>query len=69
MDREGNYNVKVGFAEPRKDGGSNAMLANVIEYGKHGQPPHPFLIPAKSQSKNEAIEAMKAKLQSEVDGI
>ena len=22
---------------------SNAMLANVLEYGKHGQPPKPFL--------------------------
>ena len=47
MDREGNYNVKVGFAEPRRDGESNAKLANIIEYGKHGQPARPFLKPAK----------------------
>ena len=26
IDREGNYNVKVGFAEPRSDGRSNAMI-------------------------------------------
>ena len=32
IDREGNYNVKVGFAEPRSDGRSNAMIANVLEY-------------------------------------
>ena len=29
VDRDGNHNIKVGFAEPRSDGGSNAMLANV----------------------------------------
>ena len=34
-DKDGNHNVKVGFAEPRSDGGSNAKLANILEYGKH----------------------------------
>ena len=63
------WDVKVGFKEPRSDGGSNAKIANVLEYGRHGQPPRPFLKPAKSQSKNAAIEAMKAKLESEVDGV
>ena len=43
QDRKGNYNVKVGFSEPRSDGGSNAKIANIIEYGKHGQPARPFL--------------------------
>ena len=42
VDRDGNHNIKVGFAEPRSDGGSNAMLANIIEYGKNGQPAKPF---------------------------
>lgn len=68
LDRNGNYNVKIGFAEPRRDGGSNAKLANIIEYGKHGQPAKPFLKPAKSQSKGLATEAMIHKLESEVDG-
>lgn len=63
------WDIKVGFAEPRRDGGSNAKIANILEYGKHGQTPKPFLKPAKSQSKNAAIEAMKAKFESEVDGI
>lgn len=63
------WDIKVGFAEPRSDGGSNAKIANILEYGKHGQTPKPFLKPAKSQSKNAAIEAMKAKFESEVDGI
>ena len=69
MDREGNYNVKVGFAEPRRDGESNAKLANIIEYGKHGQPPRPFLKPAKSAAKSECVQTMIDALQREVDGI
>ena len=69
QDKDGNFNVKVGFSEPLPDGKSNAMVAGVLEYGKHGQPPRPFLKPAKSQSKNAAIEAMKAKFESEVDDV
>lgn len=69
MDRDGNFNVKVGFAEPHSDGVSNAMLGNIIEYGKHGQPPKPFLKLAKSASKSACIEAMKRKLEDEVGDI
>lgn len=63
------WDIKVGFAEPRSDGGSNAKIANILEYGKHGQPPKPFIKPARTQSRKAAIEAMKAKLEQEVDGI
>lgn len=69
MDRAGNYNVKVGFSEPRRDGDSNAKLANIIEYGKHDQPPKPFLKPAKSAAKGACMEAMKAKLEEEINNI
>lgn len=69
MDQDGNYNVKVGFDEPRRDGSSNAMVANIIEYGKHGQPPHPFLKPAKSAARAPAIAAMKNKLEDELRGL
>jgi len=69
MDREGNYNVKVGFSEPRRDGTSNAMLANVLENGKHGQPAKPFLKQAKSAAKDACITAMKTKLEEEIDLI
>ena len=34
LNRDGNHDIKVGFAEPRSDGGSNAKLANILEYGK-----------------------------------
>ena len=69
QDKDGNFDVKIGFSEPRSDGSSNAMVASVLEYGKSGQPPRPFLKPAKSAAKNECIEAMKAKLESEVENI
>ena len=69
LDKNGNYNVKVGFDEPRRDGSSNAMIANIIEYGKHGQPPKPFLKPAKSASRTPAIEAMKQKLDEEMGDV
>lgn len=69
QDKNGDFNVKVGFSEPRTDGDGNAKIATILEYGKSGQPAKPFLKPAKSASKNAAIEAMKAKLESEVGSL
>ena len=69
QDRDGNHNIKIGFSEPRKDGESNAMIANIIEYGKSGQPAKPFLNPAKSASRKPCIEAMKARLEEELGRI
>lgn len=67
LDRDGNYNVKVGFAEPRRDGRSNAMVATVLEYGKSGQPAKPFLKPARSSTRAPCIEAMKNAFEREVE--
>ena len=69
QDRSGNYNVKVGFSEPRSDGGSNAMIANVLEYGKHGQEAKPFLKPAKRRSKKPCENAMTNVLREELDKL
>ena len=69
QDKVGNFNVKVGFSEPRSGGGSNSKIANVLEYGKSGQPPKPFLKPAKSASKDECIEAMKKRFEEEVENL
>jgi len=64
------WDVKVGFAEPRRGTGkSNAKIANILEYGRHGQPPRPFLKPAKTSAKNAAIEAMKARFGQEADSV
>jgi HK97 gp10 family phage protein len=69
VDRDGNHNIKVGFAEPRADGGSNARLANILEYGKHGQPAKPFLKPAKSAAKAACEAAMKQRFDEEVSKL
>ena len=69
QDRDGNFNVKVGFSEPRRDGDSNAKIATVLEYGRSGQPARPFLKPAKSASKSACIQAMEQKLTEEIDRI
>lgn len=69
IDRNGNHDVKIGFDEPRKDGESNAKIANILEYGKSGQMAKPFLKPAKTASKNACIEAMKRKLEEEISKI
>ena len=66
IDRNGNWNAKVGFAEPRRDGDSNAMLANILEHGKHGQPPRPFLKPAKIACREACIAKMKQVLEAEI---
>jgi HK97 gp10 family phage protein len=69
LDRDGNFNVRIGFDEPRPDGNNNAKIAGVLEYGKVGQPPKPFIKPAKTQSRKAAIAAMSAKFEEEVDKI
>jgi HK97 gp10 family phage protein len=76
-DGKGVRNVKVGFNEPRRKQYAakgkrsygtitNAMIANVIEYGRHGQPPKPFMSSAKSSSRQPAIAAMKEVIISEM---
>ena len=66
LDRDGNLDVKVGFSEGRGNV-SNAMLANLLEYGKHGQPPKPILKPTKTSSKKPCIDAMQSVLKEELD--
>ena len=51
---------------PRSDGGSNAKIANILEYGRHGQPAKPFLAPAKKATKDECIRVMAQTFEEEV---
>jgi HK97 gp10 family phage protein len=69
VNRKGGHDIKVGVAEPRSDGGSNAKIANVIEYGKHGQPAKPFLKPATTASKQNCEAAMRAALEEEINNL
>lgn len=69
LDEKGNYDVKIGFAENRSDGNINAKIANIIEYGKTGQPAKPFLKRAKNKSKAETMAVIAATLESEMNSI
>ena len=69
QDRNGIYNIKVGFAEPRPGGESNAKIASIIEDGKHGQPAKPFMKPARTASRKQCIDAMINKLEEEISMI
>lgn len=68
-DKDFNYNVKIGFSEPRRDGQSNALIASVIEYGKHGQPPKPFIKRARGAAKRSCEAAMKRKFEEEISKL
>lgn len=69
VDKNGNHDIKVGFSEPRTDGGSNAKVANILEYGTSSHSAKPFLKPAKSAVKKQCVEAMKSAFEKEVDGL
>ena len=80
VDKKGIINVKIGFYEPRSNqyaarrkrsyyAITNAMIANVIEHGKTGQAPKPFLARSKRQAKKACIEAMKAKMDEEISKL
>ena len=77
IDRKGVHNAKVGFNEPRSKQYAakgkrsyytitNAMLATVLEYGKHGQRAKPFLKPAKTASRKPCREEMQRTLEEEI---
>lgn len=80
VDRKGTHNLKIGFNEPRRKQYAakgkrsyytitNAMVANVIEHGKHNQPARPFLKPARSSSRKACIQAMESTLESEISKL
>lgn len=66
LDRNGDHNVKIGFRERRRNKASNAMIANILEYGKSGQPAKPFLKPAVTSTKSAVIDAMRKAFDKEV---
>ena len=61
--------IKVGFSEPHSGGVSNAMLAALLEYGKHGQAAKPFMTPAKRSAQKPCIEAMRKIFEEGVDSL
>ena len=82
IDKEGFHNIVIGFHEPRKkqyaargkrsyDKITNAMIANVLEHGKHrdNQRPRPWHSRAKKNGGEAAIEAMQKKFDEEIDKL
>lgn len=69
VNSRGVYNVKVGFAENRDDGRSNALIANVLEHGRSNQAARPFLAPTRSQTRKPATEAMKQALTAAIEQV
>lgn len=63
------FDIRVGFAEPRKDGGSNEMVANIIEYGKKGQAAKPFMKPAEDATKSKVKAKMEETFKAEAEKI
>ena len=80
MKNKDGWDVRVGFAEPRKKKSgattykhktkgkglseyqyTNAMVANILEYGsaQHNQAPRPFMKPAEDATKKEARAEIK----------
>lgn len=67
--RSGDHDIKIGFSEPRRGGGVNAKIATILEYGKQGQPPRPFLRPARSSIRQACLAAMRAVLEAEMERV
>lgn len=59
---DGKHDIKLGFAEIRADSRSNALIANVLEYGSIRQASRPFLAPTRIRTRKTVIEAMKRTL-------
>jgi HK97 gp10 family phage protein len=48
---------------------TNAMVANILEHGKKGQPARPFMRPALEQSRKAAEDAMKTKFDLKISKL
>jgi len=77
LSNDGKLNIKIGLREPRSRQYAakgkrsyktitNAMIANVIEYGKHGQAPKPIIKPAWRAAKKRCEEVMIKTFDDEV---
>lgn len=80
VDNKGVTNVKIGFNEPRRhqyaakkkrsySTVTNTMIANVLENGKHGQPPKPFIKRTRQQIKKPFEQAVQKKFEEEVSKL
>lgn len=70
QDAKGDWNLRVGVPTTKDSKGvSNALKAAVIEYGKSGQPPKPWLKPTKSATRKACVSAMEQALDREIERL
>lgn len=70
QDAKGDWNLRVGVPTTKDSKGvSNALKAAVLEYGKSGQPPKPWLKPTKSAARKVCAEAMEKALDKEIEKL
>lgn len=70
QDAKGDWNLRVGIPTTKDSKGvSNALKAAVIEYGKSGQPPKPWLKPTKSATRKACVSAMEQALDREIERL
>jgi HK97 gp10 family phage protein len=69
LNKNGDFDVKVGFKEPRSGGDANAKIASILEHGKHNQPPRPFMKPARNAAKDKIIQTMTEKMDGEIEKL
>lgn len=68
QNRNGEWNIRVGIGDSKdRKGVSNALKAQILEYGKSGQKAKPWMKPARRKSRKSAITAMKETLKRELD--
>ncbi|MGI6545957.1 HK97 gp10 family phage protein [Candidatus Saccharibacteria bacterium] len=68
QDRKGEWNIRVGVGDSRdKKGVPDALKAQVLEYGKAGQPAKPWMKPARRKARKKAISRMEDVLKRELD--
>ena len=64
QDRNGEWNIRVGVGDDKDSKGvPNALKAQLLEYGKSGQPAKPWMKPARSKGRKKAIASMKQVLE------
>jgi len=69
VDHSGKINVKVGFSENRTDGKTNAMIANIWEYGKSNKGARPWLRRAIRAKGKETQAVMEETFEREIDNV
>ena len=69
LDRDGYFNVKIGFDGYDRDGVPNQLKARVMESGSSTIAPRPFVRPAVKATKKTAEEAMGRVIDEEIEKI